>query len=387
MAARARGGTRAVVGERGLPVERRGRWATRLALPRDTPRVQVEEIQRSRLLAAAAVTFDEVGYEQTSVQRVTDRARVSRRTFYELFENREECLVALLDEAVERVERELLAAGLDGLSWRERVRGGLWVILSFLEREPVLARICVVQALHGGPRVLERREEILARLAGVLDEGRREGARGEECTLVTAEGLVGGAFGVVYARLRGGDQRPLTGLLDELMGMIVLQYLGPRAARREQQRPAPALRPAPEGGRSSVGAEKDPLDEVDMRLTYRTAKVLQCIAEPGGQGSGPSNRAVAESAGVTDPGQISKLLRRLEGLGLVVNTGGGHLSGEPNAWELTPLGRQVAQRLSVLTLERESRDAPPDLQLNSTRQHACVAPRHRASRLNSQEEK
>ena len=57
--------------------------------------MQVEEIQRSRLLAAAAVTFDELGYEQTSVQRITDRARVSRRTFYELFENREECLVAL----------------------------------------------------------------------------------------------------------------------------------------------------------------------------------------------------------------------------------------------------------------------------------------------------
>ncbi len=356
MAAPARGGARTAAllraGERGLPVEPRGRWAKRLALPRDTPRVQVEEIQRSRLLAAAAVVIDEVGYEQTSVQRITDRARVSRRTFYELFGNREECLVALLDEAVERVERELGAAGLEGLAWRERVRGGLWAILSFLDGEPVLARICVVQALHGGPRVLERREQILARLAGVLDEGRREGTRGEECTLVTAEGLVGGAFGVVYARLRSGDPGPLTGLLDELMGMIALQYLGARVARREQRRPAPALRLAPDGGRSSVGAEKDPLDEVDMRLTYRTARVLACITELGGRGSGPSNREVAERAGVTDPGQISKLLRRLEGLGLAVNTGGGHQSGEPNAWKLTPLGRQVAQRLSVLTLDR-----------------------------------
>ena len=85
-----------------------------------------------------------------------------------------------------------------------------------------------------------------------------------------------------------------------------------------------------------------------MRLTYRTARVLQCIAEL----PGASNREVAESAGVTDPGQISKLLRRLERLGLTANTGGGHLSGEPNAWKLTPLGGQVAQRLSVLTLDR-----------------------------------
>ncbi len=352
MAAPVRGSARTAarlrVGERGLPVERRGRWARRLALPRETPRVQVEEIQRSRLLAAAAATFDELGYEQTSVQRITDRARVSRRTFYELFGNREECLVALLDEAVERVRRDLAAAGLGRLAWRERVRGGLWAILSFLDSEPVLARICVVQALHGGPRALERRERVLARLAAILDEGRREGPRGAECTLVTAEGLVGGALGVVYARLRSGEGRPLTGLLDELMGMIALQYLGARAARREQRRPAPELRPVPEGGRSSVGAERDPLDEVEMRLTYRTARVLGCIAER----PGASNREVAERAGITDPGQISKLLRRLERLGLTVNTGGGHLSGEPNAWELTPLGGQVAQRLSVLTRDR-----------------------------------
>jgi len=348
-----RTGARVRAGERALPLERRPRRGQKRPVsPQDMPRVQVDEIQRSRLLVAAAAVIDELGYEQSSVERITGRARVSRRTFYELFGNREECLVALLDEAVERVERELEAAGLEGLAWRERVRGGLWAILSFLDGEPVLARICVVQALYGGPRALERREGILGRLAGVLDEGRREGARGEECTLVTAEGLVGGALGVVYARLRSGDPGPLTGLLDELMGMIALQYLGPRAARREQQRPAPAPRPVPDSGRASVGAERDPLDEVDMRLTYRTARVLESIAGLGGRGSAPSNRAVAESAGVTDPGQISKLLRRLERLGLAVNTGGGHQSGEPNAWKLTPLGNQVARRLSVLTLDR-----------------------------------
>jgi AcrR family transcriptional regulator len=342
--------------EGALPVERRvQRKPKRLVVSGGAPRVKVEEIQRSRVLAAAAVVIDELGYEQSSVAGITARARVSRRTFYELFGNREACLVALLEGVVGRVEGELAAAGLEGLGWRERVRGGLWVILSFLEREPVLARICVVQALHGGSLALELRELVLARLAGVLDEGRGEGMRGEECTLVTAEGLVGGALGVVYARLRSGDGRPLTGLLEELMGMIALQYLGPRAARREQQRPAPAPpREAPHA-RWGVGAraERDPLEEVPMRLTYRTARVLQCIAELGGRGEGPSNRVVAEHAGVSDPGQISKLLRRLEGLGLTVNTGGGRLSGEPKAWKLTPLGGEVAQRLRAIALDRK----------------------------------
>jgi AcrR family transcriptional regulator/DNA-binding MarR family transcriptional regulator len=337
---------------RALPVD--GRLARRReqrVLSRGAPRVQVEEIQHSRLLAAVAATIDKVGFEQSTVTRIAARAKVSRRTFYELFDNREACLVALIDAVVERVGRDLEAAGLEGLEWRERVRGGLWTILSFLDSEPVLARIWVVHALHGGAQTLEHRERVLARLAAVLDEGRWEGPRGAECTLVTAEGLVGGALGVVYARLRGGDGRPLTGLLDELMGMIALQYLGPRAARREQQRPAPAPAPhhAPKSGwEVSAHAERDPLDEVNMRLTYRTARVLQCIAEL----PGASNREVAESAGITDPGQISKLLRRLERLGLLENHGLGHSQGEPNEWKLTPLGGEVAERLSVLTRDR-----------------------------------
>ncbi len=85
-----------------------------------------------------------------------------------------------------------------------------------------------------------------------------------------------------------------------------------------------------------------------MRLTYRTARVLQYIAER----PFASNRMVGDHAGIADPGQISKLLRRLERLGLTVNTGGGHLSGEPNAWELTPLGGQVTQRLDAITHDR-----------------------------------
>ena len=314
-----------------------------VAVRRAQPREQVAEVQRSRLLVGAVGAIDEHGYSQTTVGHIALRARVSRRTFYELFADREACLAALFEDVVGMVEGELAAAGLGGLPWRERVRGGLWAILSFFDREPALARVCVIQVLRGGPGVLERRDEVLARLAAALDEGRGEGARGAQCTALTAEGLVGAAFGIVYARLLRGERTPLTGLFGELMGMIVLPYFGPAAARREQARPVPGL--VTDVGHAPVEprGERDPLAGTGMRLTYRTARVLRCIAgEPGA-----SNRVVGEHAGVADPGQISKLLRRLERLGLVVNTGGGHLSGEPNAWRLTAQGREVAGRLSI----------------------------------------
>ena len=310
-------------------------------------REQVDEIQRSRLLAAAVVAVDELGYADTTVSDVTSRARVSRRTFYELFANREECLAAVLEDAVALVEGEIAAAGLGGLGWRERVRGGLSVILSFLDREPALARVCVVQALRGGSQLLGRREEILAGLARVVDEGRLEGGRGGGgCTPLTAEGVVGAAFAIVYARLLRGEREPLMGLLGELMGMIVLPYRGVAAARRELAQPVSGGSVGAPGDQAAPGgAVGDPLQGVSMRLTYRTARVLESVAAcPGG-----SNREVAERAGIHDPGQVSKLLARLERLGLLVNTGEGHAKGEPNAWSLTPTGLRVVQRLSMTT--------------------------------------
>jgi DNA-binding MarR family transcriptional regulator len=80
-----------------------------------------------------------------------------------------------------------------------------------------------------------------------------------------------------------------------------------------------------------------------MRLTYRTARVLEGIAEH----PGASNRQVSEYGGIEDQGQVSKLLRRLASLGLLSNAGGGHLSGEPNEWTLTAKGEQVARSIRM----------------------------------------
>src|ERR1700680_2756988 len=309
---------------------------------------RVVEVQRSRMLAAAARTVDELGYTRATVAHITRRAKVSRRTFYELFGNREECLIAALEDVVHSIGREVAAAGLEREAWRERIRGGLWVILSFFDHEPVLARFCVVQALRGSQSVLERREEVLASLARMIDVGRLEGTRGEECPPLTAEGLVGAASALIYARLLRRDSEPLTGLVGDLMGMIVLPYLGPAAVRKEQARPAPASA-KPAGRKASKSQEPDADDDVlagiPMRLTYRTMRVLEAIAgDPG-----VSNRGVGRRADIADQGQISKLLSRLERRGRASNNGEGHQRGEPNAWTLTPTGRRVAQTIQLHT--------------------------------------
>ena len=73
-----------------------------------------------------------------------------------------------------------------------------------------------------------------------------------------------------------------------------------------------------------------------FRPTLRTHKVLAAVAER----PGANNRQVGVTAGVSDQGQMSRLLARLEGLGLLRNTGGQTL-GAPYAWHLTPRGEEV----------------------------------------------
>lgn len=324
--------------------ERKQRRVVGVPSRSEPPREQITEMQRSRLLVGAVGAIAERGYAGATVAHITARAKVSRRTFYELFADREACIAAVIEDVASLLEDELARADLEGLPWRERVRGGLVVILGFFDREPALAQVCVVQALRSGQRVLERRDAILTRLAGVLDEGRTASPRGGDCNALTAEGLVGAALGIVHARLLRGDRGPLLGLVGELMGMIVLPYLGPAVARREQAMPVPNAPAFAQGGPLARALpSEDPLQGLQMRWTYRTAQVMRGIAEL----PDASNREVADYAGIHDQGQVSKLLARLQRLGLIANTGDGHLKGEPNAWRLTPLGDQVAERLRM----------------------------------------
>jgi AcrR family transcriptional regulator len=308
-------------------------------------REQVSDIQRARMLAAMVEEVAERGAGDVTVAHVVARSGVSRRTFYELFDDREDCFLAAFDDAIGRLGREVVAA-YEGAGrtqrahgWRERVRAGLIAGLCVLDSDLRLARLLIVESLGAGPQALERRSRVLAGLIAAVDEGLGEVKSGSEPTPLTAEGVVGAVLAVLHGRLLEGDPGPLVELANPLMGMIVLPYLGPVAARRELERPVPE---APARTHSASG---DPLRELQMRLTYRTIRVLMAVAA----NPGSSNRTVADGAGIGDQGQISKLLTRLKGLCLIEQTRRGPARGGPNAWALTAKGREVHGAISAQT--------------------------------------
>ena len=146
---------------------------------------------------------------------------------------------------------------------------------------------------------------------------------------------------LIHSRLADGEDALLIELLNPLVSMVILPYLGPAAARRELEQPTP---PARDDARNSG---TDPLRDLEMRLTYRTVRVLLAIGDLGGRGSHPSNRQVGDAAGIRDQGQVSKLLARLQHLGLVEKAVEPQVKGDPNAWMLTRRGSEVREVLSV----------------------------------------
>src|ERR1700704_3533384 len=136
------------------------------------PREHVSEIQRMRILAAMAEVASERGAGSVTVAHVVGRAGVSRRTFYDLFADREECFLAAFEDAIGRVSSEVIAAYEHEGAWRERVRLGLWSLLVWLDAESALARLLVVESLAAGPRALAPRARVSRALVHAVDEGR-----------------------------------------------------------------------------------------------------------------------------------------------------------------------------------------------------------------------
>jgi AcrR family transcriptional regulator len=306
--------------------------------------------QRTRLLDAVAEVIAEQGLDGFRPKWVCGRAGMSGRTFYDLFADREDCLLALFDREL-RVMADAIRPSYERIAekdWEDRVRAGLSALLYYLDGHPDIARFVFVEAMGAGPRVLARRAKALNAVAHAIDAGRRyrkgHSRPTQQPPPLTAENVVGGVFNVIHARIclkaEGKTAGSLNELLNPLMATIVLPYRNQSAAQRELNRRSvpwdlPVGRVQPKRARRGRGV----VPSADFRLTYRTLAVLTAISDD----PGLSNQGVAAAAGIKDEGQASKLLAKLARLRVIENTGPGYPSGAPNEWRLTKRGRKVVR--------------------------------------------
>jgi AcrR family transcriptional regulator len=183
------------------------------------PASVVSQVQRERLLEAMVNVAAESGYQEASVERILARARVSRRTFYDLFEDREDCFLAAYDEVITHVVALMVQAFAEGDSVEDRMRGALQAFCNFCAEEPAAARASIVEVLAAGPRARARRAEAMERLAKLVEGALPATLADERLAPLAARAMVGGVHELVYQRVDRGEVSMLPALAEEILAI------------------------------------------------------------------------------------------------------------------------------------------------------------------------
>lgn len=209
---------------------------------RGLPAGLVTAVQRERIVVGMLMAAAELGYQETTVQHVLERAVVSRPTFYVHFADKDDCFLAAFDTGAARLRRTVeTAAQKGGESRRERLRLGLEALLEFVGTEPETAKTVIVEARAASSDAMMRRAQMLDQVAECIDSEACDGAPAPSRLPVVASGIVGGIEAVLYSRLRRGELANLTELLPSLM-FFVGSYEEREAPVPPQVLPAPRLR-------------------------------------------------------------------------------------------------------------------------------------------------
>ena len=194
--------------------------------PHGIPRAVVHEVQRGRLIDAALEVVAEEGYVDATVHKILKRAGISRRTFYEIFTDKQGCFIAAYQEIADHMLAIVEVACRESGSPERRIENGLRALLQFAETEPKAAKTGIVEVMAAGAAARERRAQTMEQLtslaANVLEE--RGDSRAE--ALLRARVLTGGVHEIVYGALARGRLEGIAELADA----VADSYLAPLGA-------------------------------------------------------------------------------------------------------------------------------------------------------------
>ncbi|HEX7059059.1 MAG TPA: TetR/AcrR family transcriptional regulator [Solirubrobacterales bacterium] len=204
-------------------------------LPRGRHRISREEVvesQRRRLLAGMAKGLAEYGFARLTVEHVIEIAGVSRKTFYEYFASREECLLAAYDAASEELWRVGGEGAVGGADWPGRVTTAVRAVAEFLAADPDRARLFTLEARAAGEEMVARQRADAERAAALLRAGRDGRPRAAALPEATELTLVENVAAVVGANILSGATAILPRLVPQLTEYLLAPYLDTDAAAK-----------------------------------------------------------------------------------------------------------------------------------------------------------
>jgi AcrR family transcriptional regulator len=184
-------------------------------LPRGRHRLSretVEESQRRRILDAIVALVAREGYANTTVGEIASEAGVSRSTFYEQFESKEDCFRAAYDDVAARlIEAIREAASPVGDDPAARLASGIRAYFEWSAEHPAAAATFVIEIHRAGPEALEQRSQVLQRFCEVIAERR------PEVRPAAVKALITGIDAMAHECLRKGKAEELRKQADDAL--------------------------------------------------------------------------------------------------------------------------------------------------------------------------
>ena len=188
------------------------------------PAEVVRDHQRQRLFESIAEISNREGYARTSVNDIAAHAAVSKKTFYQLFETKEECLLGAHQEYCCRLLATIDDACTEGGGWPSRAKAAVRVALAFLASDLIGAEFLATTVLcvgsEGARRHYELIDAIASRLRDLAPALSVDYPRAEWSAAVSMAAMVGQAANL-------GDRAAILDLEDDFSAMLLALTMEP----------------------------------------------------------------------------------------------------------------------------------------------------------------
>jgi AcrR family transcriptional regulator len=186
---------------------------------------EIAQHQRLRLEGAMVEAVARHGFAGTTLRELVALAGVSRTTFYEHFENKQDCFLATFDAIVAELEVRVGEAYRSGGDFRDRLVAGLGAFMEIAVEEPAAASLAAVDSLTLGAAGVAHRQRAAEAFEALVQQSFDHSPSNREVSATTVRAIVAGIRGVTYRRLRGGLAEELPGTVDELVDWALAYQL------------------------------------------------------------------------------------------------------------------------------------------------------------------
>jgi len=207
------------------------------------PEPLVAHSQRERILTAMAKVCAAKGYGAATISNIVEEAGVSRATFYELFQGKEDCLQASMELSLADAMGRIVEVYSPDKPWATMVRDAAAAFLDLLATRPEFARMALIEAPAAGGRSLEMYASGKRVLQALLDRGRSDPVEEQGIPSSASRGALAAAEQLIVGQILAANTERLPELLPDVVYIVTIPYLGQDEALRQSREAEKLLQP------------------------------------------------------------------------------------------------------------------------------------------------